>query len=68
MINLSNFMIVLLDNSKWINLFMSLTKISTNELIIYGDCFITRKANQITNKFWRDTLLSGVKIKSKHNP
>jgi hypothetical protein len=48
------------NNSKWITLFNSVTGITTNDLIIYGDHFIMQKCNGMSNMFWKDVLLSWI--------
>ena len=42
--------------------FQSTTGVSTRDLTIYGDYFITSKIDSIQNKFWKDVLLSWVTI------
>ena len=54
-----------LNNNKWGILFQSTTGVSTRDLTIYGDYFITSKIDSIQNNFWKDVLLSWVTI--QHN-
>ena len=77
MINVNNYIIalknawirrMLTNNTKWANLFKSITGISTLDLIIHGDYFITFKLERIINKFWRDTLYSWVQLQQSQHP
>ena len=43
-----------LNDSKWVNLFNLATDLTTRDLIIHGDYFITLR---LQNKFWKDVLI-----------
>ena len=56
---------LLLNNKKWVNLFQSISGLTTHNLIIYGDYFITLKKENIKNSFWKDVLYSWVLLQQK---
>ena len=77
LINITNFIAalkatwirrVLMNKSKGHNLFQVSTGITVNDIVIYGDSFIKKKKQQITNTFWKDVPLSYAKVQQKLKP
>ena len=56
-----------LNDTKWVNLFNSTTGLTTKDIIIHGDYFITLKCKKIQNAFWKDVLISWVLMQEKLN-
>ena len=56
-----------LNDSKWVSLFNSAIGLTTKNVTIHGDYFITFKCERIQNTFWKDVLMSWVLIQEKLN-